>query len=514
MPRKSITDEEIALIKTMLSRGMRNKDIQFFFNRPDRAVNSGRITGIRNGSYANSDSIEPASDEVLFEFVATFGSAEGPKAIVVPRDSTASEAITEEQKLRDLFRTGKSGLLTLSVGESSEHECKLSFHKKHAAKWLRAVAGLANNRGGYIFFGVHDKGTKGPNGEDYSHVVAGLDNDTFEKTDPAEISMRLRSTFDPTPSFTVIKLDIEQKMIGVIGVEPHPSPPVIAVKNDGDQIKEGDIFYRYPGETTRIKYSDLRAILDARDKTARSEILPMIEKVLELGPENTMIANLENGSLEDARRQIVIDEELLKRIKFLREGDFEQNSGAAALRLVGDVKAIKTASPSATELGLINRNDVIEAFLTQTTPFDPRLAIRYAIESSQGERLPLHYFISAAGLSAAQANKLIDELNGPSWRKSKYKSWLKKNSAFRIRSKKSESDMTRISSGVLPEIADSKDASRISLLIASIEASENVERSFILDVLGRCYKLACEGSEASNVRLAVCRVDELFFSPN
>jgi hypothetical protein len=34
-------------VKAMLARGMKNKDIQFFFNRPDRAVNSGRISTIR-----------------------------------------------------------------------------------------------------------------------------------------------------------------------------------------------------------------------------------------------------------------------------------------------------------------------------------------------------------------------------------------------------------------------------------------------------------------------------------
>lgn len=31
--KRSITDEEIALIKAMTARGMKNKDIQFFFRR-------------------------------------------------------------------------------------------------------------------------------------------------------------------------------------------------------------------------------------------------------------------------------------------------------------------------------------------------------------------------------------------------------------------------------------------------------------------------------------------------
>ena len=44
MKGRSVTDQEIALIKAMIARGMKNKDIQFFFNRPDRPVNSGRIS--------------------------------------------------------------------------------------------------------------------------------------------------------------------------------------------------------------------------------------------------------------------------------------------------------------------------------------------------------------------------------------------------------------------------------------------------------------------------------------
>lgn len=51
MAARSITDEEIALMKGMLALGMKNKDIQFYFNRPDRSVNSGRISQVAKGTY-------------------------------------------------------------------------------------------------------------------------------------------------------------------------------------------------------------------------------------------------------------------------------------------------------------------------------------------------------------------------------------------------------------------------------------------------------------------------------
>ena len=70
MPKRTITDEEIGLIKAMLRMGMKNKDIQFYFNRQDRAVNSGRITGIRDGSYGPE--VARASEDEAKAFMASF----------------------------------------------------------------------------------------------------------------------------------------------------------------------------------------------------------------------------------------------------------------------------------------------------------------------------------------------------------------------------------------------------------------------------------------------------------
>jgi hypothetical protein len=80
----SITDEEIALIKAMLGRGMKNKNIQFFFNRPDRAVNSGRITGIKDGNYGNSASISAATDAELDAFLLSRETASPIGSVRVP----------------------------------------------------------------------------------------------------------------------------------------------------------------------------------------------------------------------------------------------------------------------------------------------------------------------------------------------------------------------------------------------------------------------------------------------
>lgn len=67
MAKPSLELFEVALIKTMIERGYANKTIQFYFNKPDRAVNSGRISEIKGGDrWAD---VEPASQFELDEFI-------------------------------------------------------------------------------------------------------------------------------------------------------------------------------------------------------------------------------------------------------------------------------------------------------------------------------------------------------------------------------------------------------------------------------------------------------------
>lgn len=63
---------------------MKNKDIQFFFNRPDRSVNSGRISGIRSGEYSNSSDIQIASSSELDEFLERFVETDVSASVAVP----------------------------------------------------------------------------------------------------------------------------------------------------------------------------------------------------------------------------------------------------------------------------------------------------------------------------------------------------------------------------------------------------------------------------------------------
>lgn len=394
MPKRTITDEEIGLIKAMLRMGMKNKDIQFFFNRQDRAVNSGRITGIRDSSYGSE--IASSSESEAKAFMASFtpSSIVSSHFVSIPTAAEATDPIAD-QVLRSFFTKGSDGIWRCAAGETDEFECKENFNLKGFGKPLKTIAGFANHRGGYLFFGVKDK--------PYGFAVCGLKDDRFTDTDQNKFSQTIRSALEPTPRFRVATLSLGAMTVGIIHVEAHASKPVIAGKSEGELI-EGFIYYRYPGETRAICYADLRAILDERDKQSRESIMPMVQRLLELGPQDAMIANLADGKLEGGQRPILIDPQSLEQIKFIREGEFDEVDGAPTLRVIGDAKTVpaEIISPVRTVREEVTVDAILRNFINRT-PVEQPLSYFKQVSHEQAYTLPIFYYVHSAGHSREEA---------------------------------------------------------------------------------------------------------------
>jgi hypothetical protein len=390
LPKRTITNEEIGLIKAMLARRMANKDIQFYFNRQDRAVNSGRITGIRDRSYGPE--VPQASDEALSDFIKNFTAPQlAAPGIVAEAAPTAPPDAMNEKILRAFFERNASGAWRCTAGETDEFECKEGFSLRNFGKPLRTIAGFANNRGGYLFFGVKDK----PD----NFAVCGLADDRFTETDQNKFSQTIRAVLEPTPRFRVASLKLDALTVGVIHVEPHTAKPVIASKTEGD-VAEGAIYYRYPGETKAICYSDLRAILDERDQRSREAILPMVQRLLELGPKDAMVANLADGQLEGGTRPILIDPQSLGRIKFIREGQFDEFDGAPTLRVIGDAETVpaEVLSPVRTVREEVTVDAILRNFI-ERNPVEQPLSYFSQASHEQGWIFPIFYYLHLAGQS-------------------------------------------------------------------------------------------------------------------
>lgn len=509
---RSISDEEIALIKAMLARGMPNNKIQLFFNRPDRLVNSGRITGIKDGSYSDSGQIPAASSAEVDAFLEKFSPTSVSATVEIPAASSGHyDSPIDPSLLSSLFEQRANGLWYFKAGESDRHECKEAFGFRHSDRWLRAAGALANNNGGYIFFGVKDKSDDPTD----SFRLVGLNTDEFANADPSEFTKRLKSVFDPTPKVETTRIKIGGLDVGVMFVHQHESRPVIVAKGDGQQIREGDILYRYPGQSSRIKYSDLRTLLDERDRQAREQILPMVQKLLERGPRNAMVADLKEGTLGNSERSILIGEDLLERIKFIREGEFDEKEGAETLRLIGDLQAVARDTVVARR-GVITPSDVISDFMNQRLQAEPLEYIRVSVQLGNGAWLPIHYFAKSAGLSQKELASFIRELSAtPGYKRTFGDRASMVSSAYAKAGGKSLEFLEKLQQGKLPQPNDLTDAANIGRAFAGLDGKPPLDLETQLGLLGRCRGMiegSAKQSWMSTVRRGLARLDELYFA--
>jgi Putative DNA-binding domain len=521
MPRASITDEEIALIKAMLGRGMKNKNIQFFFNRPDRAVNSGRITGIKDGNYGNSANISAATDAELDAFLLSRETASLVGSVRVPIVGKIPSPVygpVDIETLQPMFEQDLNGVWRFKLGETDQHECKLNFGFTKAGLWLRAVAALANNKGGYIFFGVHDKEVTPLPGLDKSYAVAGMTDKVFENADPADFAMKIKSALDPTPSVQIAKISINEKMIGVIHVEPHASRPVISSCSMPDRLIEGEIYFRYPGQSTRIKYSDLRGIFDARDERARRDILPMVERLLALGPEKALITNLVDGTLEDGKHQIVIDPALVDQIKFVKEGDFTQTNGAPTLKLVGEVSVEGASSTPRIVRSNITSHAVLRNFLRGEKVAEP---MQYLLHSAHANRewQPIWYYLDASKKTVDEAVELLqaEHASRPSHRDAAISRLKGKKKALKVSTGRPKHLLKEFADGTITPPTDDIEAQRFALAVQGLPDNQRELASF-RDELLKCFDRAQSQSKTHKnlqgaIFRAACRLDELLCKP-
>jgi hypothetical protein len=491
---RSITDREIALIKAMLTRGSKNKDIQFFFNRPDRPVNTGRISTIRSGSYSNSAQIAPVSDEELEAFLRSF-------------DETKEVEATLVERARALFRKSGDGKWRLVGGEHEGSECKRDFDSKKIMAIVKAIAALANNKGGYIFFGVSNDGFK----------VEGI-GDEFSKTDIVRIVEKVKAHLSPTPSIEAKEIiDLGGVSVGFLYITKYPNPPVI-VYRDGDGLNEGEILFRYPGQSSRIKFGDLRAMLDERDRLAQSALARAAGRLADIGTRNAMIVDTNRNVLEDGGGSILIDEKLAENLKFIKEGEFEEKLGAPTLRLVGEVSPVSVKGLSTTIFAhaAIFQEDILERFLKQEKVDGPINYI-YAGLAQSRMWLPIFYY---ARLSE-KSDKEIAELVGALKVAQKGKRTILVNRLSRQKSAFAKA-VTRasikwrndIAKGAVTLPATKEEAALFAQGVTGVKETA-AKLDALLDALSASKgfaETADSGDLMGWVFKAACRVDEIFFA--
>lgn len=236
--------------------------------------------------------------------------------------------------IREVLRVKSDG--RLFHRESQELEFKEQFNFAGLAEYLRDFAGFANNRGGHLVFGVTDS----------PRVAAGLSDsarDQFEKIDPEKISGYLLDYFSPSIDWEQGSFEMAGRVFGVFRVRAAGQKPVVAKKDagKGQEIKNGEIYYRYGGRTQRIQFAELEGIITRRIERNNREWQDLVQKIGDAGPSNAAILDTERALIQKHDAQVlVVDDQLASRLRVIKEGRLEERSDAPALKLVGDVRPI------------------------------------------------------------------------------------------------------------------------------------------------------------------------------
>ncbi len=316
----------------------------------------------------------------------------------------------DEDELFKIFKTSAMFPDRLIKREDKNHEFKESFNMANAPMYLKTIAAFANNEGGYIIFGVKDK----------PHILQGLDDKALDRfaTLPVEQFTRLlQDYFAPDIVWKNCIYEYKSLSFGIIYIYPAKVKPVICKKssdtgnNPRYALKESDIYYRYGGRTERIKYSELQRIIDEKRAAEERQWMRFLIKATRVGVENACIMDITKGEISGTGGKIVIDEDLLKRISFIKEGEFVENGGTPTLRLVGDVETIETGkmvvAKTKNVIKAIEPTDIIEAFLKSERVENPIDYIKRICSASSGN-LPVYHYLIQSGKSR---DAVINDLN-------------------------------------------------------------------------------------------------------
>jgi hypothetical protein len=496
-----MTDQEIGIVKAMLSKGMRNDAIHFYFNRADRLLSSGRIAQIRKNKYGASV-LEATPDELelfLTDWKARDTTNSGPDTLSPVAPGIISAMFVEQDEV-----------WTIRQGETDQIECKKGFRlspEERFADVIRSIAGLANNKGGYIFFGVRDRAL----------TADGLSDTTFFDADPALINRPLAGALDPVPHVTKGSITLGKKRIGVLYVEKHEHAPVIAIKNIAKDVKEGTIYYRYVGETRAIKPGELRQIIANREQRAIAEFTRRMNRVA-TGNEATI--DLDTGEVTGTSGRFVIHKDLLPNIQFIREGDFTEARGAPALRLIGEVEPISATERDRARIirDNVTPDAVIRNFLRNERVADPMQFI-HSLAHSQRKWLPVWFYVRQ---SAVSLDDIVEDLRRqvathPSSRDALVKRLLRTVSAYRKQTGKPAALVAKFLKGEIgPPKTITEDSTFANAVQGLTDAPRNLDvfRPLLLTCLDRVQGADPKtGSRRSAIYRAACRLDELLNSP-
>lgn len=419
--------------------------------------------------------------------------------------------------LNEIFNISPNAPDRVISRESSSLEFKESFGWASLAKYLKTSASYANAKGGYIVFGIANK----------PHRLVGLSGaklKLFEEIDPERMSHNYNQHFAPEIKWDMREYVLHDKTFGLLYIHEAIDKPVLCTRSAGQELKEGDIYYRYRGRSERIKYSELRAILDSKRINEQRLWMKHLESIARIGVRDTGIFDLHTGLVTGAGGAFIIDESLLSQLTFIKEGEFSEIKGKPALKLIGQVEAF-----SATTAGIaknkivktkgIRTGDIVLGFLSQENVSHPEEYIKQICFEATAF-LPVYYFIKRSALSRNMVIEILEGVVARSPTRAKLIDRLKneKTQALSIPNTSTESAARKrtFALGLRRKTVEDSvcEQDLVSCLQAmrGLTAKEVRGRSrYLRKLLGIWFNrhyASTEGAIADNLRRAICWLDE------
>lgn len=432
-----------------------------------------------------------------------------------------NKAPFSQEELNEIFKVSPSKPDRIVPRESGTLEFKESFGWKSLSRHLRTCAAYANTRGGYIVFGVSDSPRK-PVG------LSGDNLELFLDIDPEQMSQSLNDRFAPEIHWDMQEHELNGKTFGLLYIHEAEDKPVVCTKNVGKDFKEGDIYYRYRGRSERIKYPELRAILDSNREKEQKLWLRHLTKIAKVGVRDAGVFDLKTGQVTGAGASFLIDESLLSQLSFIKEGSFSEVRGNPTLKLIGDLEPIGSGpslmgSKRIVKTQGIRIGDIVETFLKHSSIPNPLEYIKQICFESTGF-LPVYYFANAAGLEIGTVIEMLNKVISRSQSKAKLLERLKTRSTQQMSMPRSENTATQKKREFIEVLrANSVDADSIvdSDLRACLQAirclsKEEVDESstYLRGLLRTWFNqhyASAEGPLADHLRRATCWIDEALY---
>jgi len=417
----------------------------------------------------------------------------------------------EASTLDEIFKFDPGNAQRLSSRESGRLEFKETFHFGSIDDYAKTMAAFANTAGGYLVFGVKDK----------PRVLIGLKNDTFDNLDPARLTQTLSSTLAPEIHWEQHIHEVQGKKLGIFYIYESRIKPVVALKTT-NEVQEGGIYYRYRGRSEKIKYSELRQLLDNEREKERELWTQTLRQMARIGIENVGVLDSATGEVSGGKGSFLIAQELLPQLQFIHSGTFVESEGQPVFKLIGDVVPVSTqlVQPTKYVRAPLHGVDILKAFLRRESILLPLDYVKQVcFEPSQF--YPIHFFTNQTNVTASDVVAELEKMDCRAARKNKLIERFKTDETFTYGKLTSETPSTKrrlhVFDGLVAKTLNDVDAAGdLPALFHALTHldRQNADPEYLLPLLLRVAMpkySSISPLDAGFMRKAICHLDIVWY---